>query len=87
MQDHDITVISYSTVPSPPTRLAAKALSDNQIEIRWGPVAVNGGDDVNSFVLNIVEMDTGTPAIGNKHLKGNLMVYSQDGLNSNTTYR
>jgi len=77
-------VISYSTVPSAPTGLVAKALSNNQIKITWGPVDDNGGDDVNSFVLKVVEMDTGTT--DNIHLQGNPMVYLLDGLNNNTKY-
>ena len=46
----------------------AEALSNDQIK---GPVADNGGVEVNSFVLKVVEVDTGTLII-NDRLQGNL---------------
>ena len=56
-QVHVINVTSYYTVPSVPTNLTAKALSHDQMKITWGPVADNGGADVNSFVLKVAEVD------------------------------
>ncbi|XP_065884700.1 uncharacterized protein [Dysidea avara] len=72
--------------PSVPTNLTAKALSHDQIKITWGPVADNGGADVNSFVLKVAEVDTGTLASGDRQLPGNIRVASLDGLKDNTKY-
>ncbi|XP_065884702.1 titin-like isoform X5 [Dysidea avara] len=78
--------IDVRKVPSVPTNLTAKALSHDQIKITWGPVADNGGADVNSFVLKVAEVDTGTLASGDRQLPGNIRVASLDGLKDNTKY-
>ena len=94
-QDHVINATSYYTVPSVPTNLTAKALSHDQIKITWGPVADNGtyvpvslagSADVNSFVLKVAEVDTGTLASGDRQRPGNIRFASLDGLKDNTKY-
>ena len=78
---------SCDTAPSVPTKLIAEALSNDQIKITWGPVADNGGADVNYFLLKIINKDSGIPECDDTQIRGDQMVATHNGLKKNTDYR
>jgi len=69
-----------------PTKLKAEALSHDQIKITWGPVIDNGGAVV-SYLLKVINKDTGTREFEDVNLQRNKMDTILNNLKSNTEYR
>jgi len=82
--NESITAV-YKTVPQPPTKLAATAVSSSQMNLTWNAPTNNGGSPVTSYEIKR-STDGSTWKVLVKNTHSTSTTYSDTGLAPNTTY-